>query len=82
MRNIDTKKNVRFFDDRGKTKGCVYMDEILYENKSVCLCKVEGDEVLFQKDNGQVLTQNLAFWYAENYTVNAAMDTPDSADRS
>lgn len=78
---IDTKKNVRFFDDRGKVKDYVYLDEILYQNKNVCLCKVNADEeVLFQLDTGEVLTQNYAFWYAENFEVDAELDL-DSARR-
>ena len=64
---IDTKKPVRFYDDRGKDKKTFEMGAVLYQNERVCLCLIGPDEVLFSLDDGAVLTVNYQFWYAENY---------------
>lgn len=75
---INTKLPIRFYDDRDKDKSDVRLEEILFEDKRVCLCSVsiDGDKdgideefkkVLFNKENGVVLTENFQFWIAENY---------------
>lgn len=67
---IDTTKPVRFLDDRNKVKDAVALKRVLFQNHRVCLCLTDDDEVgevLFQLSDGQVLTDNLAFWYAENH---------------
>jgi hypothetical protein len=66
---IDTKRKIRFYDDRGKYKRCLYLSQILFENSFVCLCITDNsiDEILFNKITGRVLTSNLQFYSAENY---------------
>jgi hypothetical protein len=70
---IDTSKRVIFFDDRCKTKDLMFMREVLHDDGVVCLCKAAFKEngrlrayILFNKSNGEVLTSNFDFWYAEN----------------
>ena len=73
MEKIDTKKPIRFFDDRGKNNSELILDKILYENNTICLGTIKdgelegGPEILFNKINGKVLTENLQFWQAENH---------------
>lgn len=64
---IDTKKPVRFYDDRSKCHELAIMESILFENGEVCLCKVDdGQTVLFNIETGEVLTDNYWAWYATN----------------
>lgn len=75
-KKVNTKKHVRFYDDRGKDKEYLYIDKILYEDKKHCLCVFKGDfwvndkdnnTLLFRKDTGEVLNGDYDSWYAENY---------------
>lgn len=64
---VDTNKPIRFYDDRGKCLEFARLTEKLFENKDVCLCKVDdGQTVLFSKKSGEVLTDNYFAWYATN----------------
>lgn len=72
---IDTRKTVKFYDDRSKVKDYLTLTKILFQNDNVCLCLVEGEawannlgEVLFKLDGGEVLSNNLSFWYATDKT--------------
>jgi hypothetical protein len=75
-KKINTKKPVRFYDDRGKDKIFLYIKKILYEDNKFCLCQFKGDfesngpnnkTILFKKDTGEVLNGAYDAWYAENY---------------
>jgi hypothetical protein len=69
-KKIDTKKPVRFIDDRGRDQEYV-LKTIIFENDAVCLCDLglsdENNPVLFSKVDGTVLTDNLPAYIAENY---------------
>lgn len=81
MAAINTKRPVRFYDDRGKDKVMFLLKEVLFEDCDICLCvigleKDTGDQildknlkvkVLFEIKTGKVLTENFMFWIAENY---------------
>lgn len=71
---VNTKKPIRFYDDRGKEKEKILLDKILFEDEHNCLCTVKADwytkgeeKILFKKSDGTVLTENFTAWYAENY---------------
>lgn len=69
---IDTSKKVRFVSDRGENReDTALMKEIIFENNEVCLCQSDTDGVdgiiLFNKNGGEVLTENFSCYYAENY---------------
>lgn len=62
---IDTKKPVIFYDDT--SSGIDYpMDNILFENDVICLCKSEEITILFDKHTREVSSKNLDFYYAKN----------------
>ena len=63
---IDTKKAIRFYDDRSKGD-TIIMTEILFDDGKVCTCKVAEEYVLFEIETGKVLTTNYEFYFAENY---------------
>lgn len=69
---IDTSKKVRFVSDRGINRDeTALMTEIIFENDELCLCQCDTDGIdgiiLFNKNGGQVLTENFTCYYAENY---------------
>ena len=77
-KKVDTKKPIRFYDDRGKDKESLFLDKILYEDDEICVVKVKGDmwvgskesdlhKLMFKKQNGQILNEDYSSWYAENY---------------
>lgn len=73
---INTKKPIYFYDDRSKDNSKFKLDEILFENEEVCLCKMintdfileEKPIILLDKKEKRVLTSNYEFWYATNKT--------------
>ena len=76
--SINTKLPTRFYDDRSKDDSEIKLEKILFEDDETCLCviSIDGDKdgideefkrVLFNKESGEVLTNNFQFWIAENY---------------
>jgi hypothetical protein len=75
---IDLREKVKFYDDRSKTLEPAVLVKVLFQNQKVCLCEVAmqddyllnkdtpTDVVLFDLENGRVLTYNYEFWFAEN----------------
>lgn len=66
---ISIEKPVTFHDDRAKDDRIIRMTKILFQNESVCLCLTDDPElgeVLFRIADGEVISDNLAFWYATN----------------
>ena len=55
MAAINTKRPVRFNDDRGKEKTMFLLKEVLFEDDDICLCVIG-----LEKDTGdQILDKNL-----------------------
>ena len=66
---IDTSKPVIFYSDCGDRYPDCKMTTILFENEELCLCKNDiGDDVLFNKKTGNVLTEISVgrFYFAKN----------------
>lgn len=70
-KTINTKLPVYFYDDRDKDKSILKLENILFEDEKICLCRVsiDGDKdgideefkkVLFSRENGQVLSNNFS----------------------
>jgi hypothetical protein len=77
---IDTKKPVRFYDDRNKVKEYFLLKQVLFEDEKECLCiSSNGDfadmNVLFNKKTGEVLSKNITGLYAENYDTKETLLT-------
>lgn len=72
-KSIDIKKPMYISDDRRKSKNKIYIDKIIFEDDFVCLCTLlnggtdaEETKLLFDKNTGEVLTQEFQFWYVIN----------------
>lgn len=89
-KSINTKLPIRFYDDRNKDQSEVRLEKILFEDDKTCLCtiSIDGDKdgideefkkVLFNKENGEVLTDNFPFWIAENYETEQDRKTAELA---
>jgi hypothetical protein len=75
-KKIDTKKPIRFYDDRGKVKEYFFIEKILYEDNEICVVLIQGElheedddlrKIMFKKQDGQVMNGYYDSWYAENY---------------
>lgn len=88
---VNTKLPVRFYDDRGKDKSELILEEILFEDEKVCLCAIsmDGDKdgideefkrVLFNKEDGMVLTDNFQYWTAENFETEQAKKAREAVE--
>jgi hypothetical protein len=65
---IITKLPIYFYDDRSKDDTIMIVGRILFEDEKVCLVETDDDKevILFNKEDGEVLTSNFEFWYATN----------------
>jgi hypothetical protein len=67
---ITTSKGIRIFDDTGRGDD-FFVSNFLYEDKNVIVCKVsiygEDNTILIYKDDNQVVSSILRFYFAENY---------------
>ena len=71
-RAIDISKPVRFYDDIEESAPPRVMKSVLWKNDTFCVCEIEDEEennpVLFRLSDGEVLTREIGYWCAENYT--------------
>jgi acyl carrier protein len=65
---IDTKKPITICSDFYNNS--LIMNQVMYEDNDVCLCKADNHIILFNKEDGQVLTTNWDSFYARNCDAN------------
>ena len=64
---IDTNKPIIFYDDTELGFDEIHSINILFNGKKICVCLTDtGDEIVFEKESGQVLNSDCAWWYAKN----------------
>ena len=75
-KSVNTKRPIRFYDDRGKGADYIFLDKILFEDDEICLALIKGEpeeeedllrKIMFRKKDGQVLNVDYDSWYAENF---------------
>jgi len=64
---IDINKKIVFFDDQGRQDDLT-IDEILFVDRNVCLCKVNEreDYILFNLEDGEVISLKSEWFIAKN----------------
>jgi len=75
MEGINTKRPMRLYDDRGKVLEKYEIGEVHFEDDIHCLCSIKDadfSKILFEKNNGKVVSENFMFWFVENF------DTPET----
>lgn len=66
---------MRLYDDRGKVLEKYEIGEVHFEDDIHCLCSIKDadfSKILFEKNNGKVVSENFMFWFVENF------DTPET----